>query len=234
LQPDNSQNKNLLIGTPWTLGWGTGVYEGGTATVTWSTSTASGSFVFYIRGQNDSQADLRGETGTTGEYWFWNNLISFESGFGHQFDSSGLPYFGTPDGIGLGQLENNAYRKDAGYWNGVFNLGESVQLLNAGQSNAYSFWTTQVTQATSANPAPVQTIGACSFSGSPSASQHSWQDAEWITSYNGTGGTTVYPAGYYIVWTGTNATNGAWLIHTKTVNGVARSYVGDVCSAPQF
>jgi hypothetical protein len=162
-------------------------------------------------------------------------LISFESGFGHQFDSNGLPYWGKPDGIGLGQIESTATNRTyQAYWNGVINLGESQIVLNSKQSGAYSFWMQQITDATSAHPPPSQTVGACQFSGSPSGAQHNWQDADWITAYNGTQATSIYPAGYYIVWSSTNAT-GQWIIHTQTDStGRARSYVGDVCGAPQF
>jgi hypothetical protein len=205
------------------------VYEGGTATLSWTTSSgAGGSFFFYIRGTNPAAADLHTELHETGVQWFFPSLINQES-TGRQFDGSNLPLFGPPDGIGLGQLEPTSYRQDQGYWNEVYNIGEAENLSASEATSALSFWNTQVAEAGSSHPAPSQSLPYCQFSGSPSGSQHGWQDAETITAYNGTGGTSVYPAGYYIVWSGTNATNGSWKYNT--LNG--RSYVGDVCnSAP--
>src|SRR6185437_16658674 len=96
---------------------------------------------------------------------------------------------------------------DFDYWNFESNIEDGLSILNSSQSAGYSHYTNLVTVAggppslTSSNDG--DSLSYCQFAATASGSVHSWEDAEWITTYNGTGGvkcgdgTLQYPRGYY-------------------------------------
>ncbi len=79
----------------------------------------------------------------------------------------------------------------------------------------------------------------CTFASTASGNVHSWEDAEWITAYNGTGGvecpdgTYQYPPGYYIQW---DSTREEYYVNkvTNPTCGTHGSYVGDVCNQAAY
>lgn len=141
----------------------------------------------------------------------------------------------NPDGIGLVQVEGTQHTiSDGTYWSYLTNIGDAEGILTADKTTGYNFWTKQLADAgyPPLNPPPLsQNLTYCKFALSPGSGQHPWSDAEWITVYNGTGGTKIYPLGYYLVWTGTNSSNGVWKYN---VSSTGRSYVGDVCKSQPY
>lgn len=190
-----------------------------------------------------------------GAPWFWGNILAQESS-GDQY-CAGQAYCKTPfplvhgtsnphtDGIGISQIDGTANAvEDGDYWNLQANIGDAINIVNAdlngGPDPPSVFWHRQVSQAGSGNPPPSSgppnggtALTYCQFGPTPGGSVHSWEDAEWITSYNGTGGVAnTYLPGYYIYW---NQTHGAWKFNIypdpQQGNG---SYVGDVCNKSPY
>lgn len=232
-----SASHNMAACDTWTLGWPQGVVEGGTVTVTYSTS--AGPFEatqFYIAGLNASESVVDQQYG--GAPWFLPNMIMQESG-GRQFctsaggagcnpPASGYPVNNTSaDGIGLMQTDAVAQPiPDSAYWSYLSNIGEGEIILQTKQSAAYSFWSSQVSQMQSqTSPNYVYPNAAnfpyCNFA-YPQGSAHSFQDAEWIKAYNGA-------AAYYIAWEpATNGNPGYWRQDGSV------GYVSAVCNAASY
>jgi|SRR5579883_818447 len=156
-------------------------------------------------------------------------MVNQESGY-RQFDSSGNPIWGKPDGIGLLQLEpQNRASLDEDFWRWPTNLTDGLQLLNTLQSPAYAFWNRQVTQwqadpAAPANPVPEWSRTYCDFKYPPTNADN-YQDAEWIKAFNGA------PV-YFIFWinstSGSNPPDGHWVINDSA------GYVNAVCTKPSL
>jgi hypothetical protein len=223
--------------------------EGGNALVTWQINGgATQSMAFKLLGQNPSLAMVKGAFITP---WYFPQITEQESN-ALQFTSSGNPKVnGNPpgtDGIGIAQVDGVTSGQTitlSSYFGWTTNGYQGVYQANIKAIAANSFWNSQLQQATSANPPPDQyQVYNCTFGTSPNV--HSWADADAINGYNGTGSlrlacpapnsgtiSEVYPSGYFISWSGLNATDGQWQIKTEQ-NGcwAGRSYVGDVCKQP--
>ena len=219
--------------------------EGGRVTISWNTSNngttiASGTLRFSILGQNPAFSSVDGQI--AGQAWFFPNILNLESNY-RQYkiasnDLNNVPV-GSPlissdtYGVGIGQYDPRAHQlSDADYWDWSTNLSDVNTVLNAAQQPAYNFWSSQVTQMQNQNPGtyPHQvSFPYCSFAYPGQGSGASFGDADWMTGYNGTGGTSRYPRGYFIYWrVAANNNPGSWVIQSDSGN----SYVGDVCSTP--
>jgi len=234
--PDGGSYANALASVtgPYTTEADLG-YSGGYGTIVWQVNGGDAyTFTFTILGTNPSHAQTDSEITSIGSPWFFGQLIRQENQY-NQFRTTGLPWVNAnPDGVGISQVDGTKQSVTTGaYWDWESNLSQGLSTLNGGKSTSYAFYAKQVSEATSAHPPPVQTQGLCTFSGSPTGSQHNWQDADWMNTYVGTGSNGVYAAGYYISWTGTNATNGTWHLQSNAGDS-PRSYVGDVCKNPAF
>ena len=127
--------QNYAGDQPVTADW-SGVLTGGSASVSWQfDGTSEGSTLgFFINGGNppNSAVDAYASSGP----WFVRNLIAWESrawslsptGQYKQFDAFGYPLWGTPDGIGLMQLEP-LYRisLDQDYWSWPTNVADGFE-----------------------------------------------------------------------------------------------------------
>ncbi len=224
--------QNFAGDQPVTVSW-FGIHGGG-ATVSWQfdgvneSSTAG----FFVNGSNppNSTVDAYASSGP----WFVLNLIAWESrawslspsGQYKQFDAFGYPLWGTPDGIGLMQLEPpNRISLDQDFWAWSANEADGLHLLSNLQSGAYSFWSSQVSQwqadpAGPGHPVPESAYTYCDFKYPPSGGDD-YGDGEWIKAYNGA------PV-YYIFWinstAGSNPPDGHWVINDSA------GYVNRVCS----
>jgi hypothetical protein len=209
---------------PVTINW-LGILEGGSVTITWQFNGVSEpTFGFFINGSNPqpNAIDAYASSGP----WFIRNLITAESSY-LQFDGTGNPVYGSPDGIGLLQLEPpNRLSSDQDYWSWPANVADGLTTLNKLQAAASSFWNSQVSQwqadpAGPANPVPENAYTYCDFKYPPTGGD-SYADGEWIKAYNGA-------AVYYIFWSnstnGSNPPNGHWVINDSA------GYVKHVCSS---
>ena len=220
--------------------------EGGSATIRWTVNgNAEPDFHFNILGKQDpstTKTKVDSFYGPIiGQAWFWGNILDQESSGRQYYSSSGLPLAtGTPDGIGISQIEGTVNAPtDLDYWNYEANIEDGIAILNGTQNAAYSHYNGLVTTHgyppfTSSNDG--DSLADCQFSSTASGSVHSWKDAEWITSYNGNGGVViggvnVYPKGYYIEWNGTS-----YYVNkdAPTVYSAHGSYVGDVCNKAAY
>jgi hypothetical protein len=131
--------------------------------------------------------------------WFKQNLVAYESGAYtdapynqyHQFVATPYdPVWGTPDGIGLMQLEPPARAsRDADFWAWPVNVADGLSLLDSKQSAAYQSWNNELTQMqslTGGNPVypPPTGYTYCYFS-YPQNGNDSFSDGDWIHYYNG-------------------------------------------------
>jgi hypothetical protein len=162
-----------------------------------------------------------------------------ESGGTQQFNAStGLPYFGAPNGWGVLQLDPPP--NSLILWNWQSNIQAAVNQLAsklAGSGGAYNFWQRQVDQWHAWNAqypnatVPIATQDSpwnCKFwmvddqYGSPPAGFRSFADAIWIKQYNGTGTPGFPGTGNYIAWQ-----NPGWRLNQFDDN--SRNYVYSVC-----
>lgn len=180
-----------------TVNWFGGL-EGGGASVSWQFDgvTQSSTLGFFINGSNppNSAVDAYASSGP----WFVLNLIAWESRAGSlnptgqykQFDSLGYPLWGTPDGIGLMQLEPpNRISLDKDYWSWPTNVADGLSLLNTKQTPAYNSWNNEFAQmqaVTGPNPVyPDETpYKWCDFA-YPANGKDEFKDGDWIHYYNG-------------------------------------------------
>ena len=216
--------QNYAGDQPVTADW-SGVLTGGSASVD---GTSEGSTLgFFINGGNppNSAVDAYASSGP----WFVRNLIAWESrawslsptGQYKQFDAFGYPLWGTPDGIGLMQLEP-LYRisLDQDYWSWPTNVADGLNLINGKQSAAYNHWTTQINFAQmDGGPNPPSLYGTyCAFQYPQNGGDY-YGDADWIHYYN---------SNYYTQWVRPSPPNpGYW-----NMDGYNHSsYVQHVCNA---
>lgn len=206
-----------------------GILSGGVATVTWQfdgideSSTAN----FVINGTNppNSAVDAYASSGP----WFVLNLIAWESrawslsptGQYKQFDSFGNPLWGSPDGIGLMQLEPpNRASVDQDFWSWPDNVADGLHLLSTTQAGAYSHWNTQIGNSqTDGGPNPPAFYGThCAFQYPQNGGDY-YGDADWIHSYN---------SYYYTLWVRPSGGNpGYWNMDGYNNSG----YVQSVCNS---
>lgn len=197
-----------------------GQFAGGSAVVSTSYGTVPLSFSFTILGTNPSANTVKAAVGTSP--WYLQQLANYESGGYRQFDSSGYPLFGPPNGFGVMMVDyaSNVYD----LWTWTTNVSDG-QANDAGNSTpAINAWGNQVRawQAYNQSHTPVAmyadlTYGfdPCSFSATPTGGQHPFSDGIQIKFYNaGPNGTA------FITF---NA-NGAWAINDSNF------YVSRVCS----
>jgi hypothetical protein len=201
-----------------TIDW-FGVLEGGNATITWGFDGVNEpSFSFFINGSNASSGAV--DAYISSGPWFIRNLVAAESSY-KQYDVYGYPLWGTPDGIGLMQLEP-PYRAslDQDYWGWSTNVADGLNLLNGKQSAAYSHWTTQINFAQmDGGPNPPALYGTyCAFQ-QPQNGGDYYGDADWIHYYN---------SNYYTQWVRPSPPNpGYWNMDGYNHSG----YVQRVCNA---
>jgi hypothetical protein len=219
-----------------TVDWSWGL-EGGTATIAWEfDGSAEQAFTFYINGTNPSNSIVDSYLAGGAAPWFAQNLVAYESrawswapsGRYKQFDSSGAgggcvvpgwgcPIWGTPDGIGLMQLEPPARASsDQDFWAWSWNIADGIHwLYNEKQGPAYNSWNNEFQQmqadmAPGVRYPPDSDYTYCYFS-YPQNNNDTYADGDWIHYYNGD---------YFIFW---NHTNLSWDIDS---NG----YVSKVCN----
>ena len=213
---------------------------GGNVTVTYNLNNGPTQVItFRLLGSNPgSQATVK--SWSLGP-WYSLQVLEQESTL-RQFASDNTPLVSAnPDGVGIAQLDGQrgpVTLTIGDYFGWHKNIGDAQTVFNLNKATATTFWNSQVAQATSAHPPPgPQTVGYCTLG----SSSQTWLDADSIALYNGTGSVTatcpaggsseLYTAGYYISWSGTNATNGQWQFKTEPSGCfVGRSYVGDVCN----
>jgi len=181
-----------------TVSW-SGRLVGGNATVSWQLNGASqnSTLGFFINATNppNNAVDAYASSGP----WFVLNLIAWESrawslsptGQYKQFDAFGNPLWGTPDGIGLMQLEPPARASlDQDYWSWPANVADGLNwLINTKQAPAYNSWNNEFAQmqtVTGANPVyPDETdYKWCDFAYPPNGKDE-FKDGDWIHFYNG-------------------------------------------------
>lgn len=210
-----------------TVYWG-GVLQGGNATITWTfNGVQEASFGFLINGINPANSAVDAYLASGNAPWFAQNLVAEESGayrFApynryHQFDSNGYPMWGTPDGIGLMQLEQDARLAGSGgqdFWAWTLNIADGIHwLYNQKQGPAYNSWNNEFQQmqadmSPGVRYPPDSQYTYCYFS-YPQNNNDSYADGDWIHYYNGN---------YFIFW---NHTNLSWDIDTT-------GYVSKVCN----
>ena len=134
-------------------------FEGGNATISWQfDGTSEPSFSFKINGTNPSNSAVDSYLASGGGPWFAQSLVAEESsawylgpsGQYKQFDSSGNPLFGTPDGIGLMQVEPpNRHNGDLDFWAWSEDVADGLSLLsailasNGPTTGPYTNWTNE-------------------------------------------------------------------------------------------
>jgi hypothetical protein len=196
------------------------------------------SFSFSIRGQNPSEASVKGALGTNP--WFVQRIAKLESSY-RQFGNDNDPLFGPPHGFGIMQLDPPGGSQNI--WNWTSNVDAGRAIINAFQAGSYEFWTTQQVQFETwnsqhqANPVAQPADdpeGNVIFSYSPTGANKSFADAIWIKQYNGA------PSGHYLVWQNGSGHEDApfWEYHkceTVVIKGVPQTicYVNLVCSIVQ-
>ncbi len=98
----------------------------------------------------------------------------------------GMPLWGNPDGIGIGQYE--AAQNAAMYWDYFSwsqNVIDSTALLWSYQSRAYNYWQTQLINAAYAPPPWTWAGQYCPMFGYPAGPGYAdYGDTEWMTAYN--------------------------------------------------
>lgn len=229
-------------------------FEGGNGTITWAfDGVQQPSFGFFINGSNADNGSV--DAYLSSGPWFAENLVAWESGAYkyapynqyHQFVATPYdPVWGTPDGIGLMQLEpTNRASGDADYWSWPDNIADGLSLLSSIKSGngPYNYWTTEYNDMisnTGGNPVPANwpsdcathANGAvcggysavtfyCSFSSANSnGSPNGFGDGNWIHAYNGY---------YFVDWVdGTGGATGHW---EYDVQGPNNGYVYNVCTS---
>jgi hypothetical protein len=112
-------------------------FEGGNATISWQFDGVSEpSFSFEVNGINPPNSAVDSYLASGGGPWFAQNLVAWESHAHpaeqyHQFDSNGNPLWGTPDGIGLMQVEPpNRNSGDLSFWAWSQNIADGLHLLS--------------------------------------------------------------------------------------------------------
>ena len=132
-----------------TVNW-SGNFEGGNATITWTfDGVQQSSFNFFVNGTNPPNSTVDSYLSNGDGAWFKQNLVAYESGAYkyapynryHQFVATPYdPVWGTPDGIGLMQLEPpNRHSGDSDFWAWTTNVVDGlINLLDGLESNAES------------------------------------------------------------------------------------------------
>jgi hypothetical protein len=237
---------------PSTVDWFNYV-EGGTVTITWQLDGINGpNFGLFIYGTNPSPSTV--DANLVGGPWFIQNLVAWESrawslapaGKYKQYDAFGHPLWGTPDGIGLMQLEpDRRHSLDEDYWVYQTNITDGFAKLSDSKSGAYANWTNEYADMasntggnlvaanwpsdceTGANGAVCGGFGPkrtffCGFdSGSSNGSPEGFGDGNWLHAYNGS---------YFVDWVdGTQQIPGHW---EYDVQGPNNGYVYNVCTSP--
>ena len=210
--------------------------RGGSATISATYSGQQLSFPFTIIGTNPDPNIVKAALGTNP--WFVQNIAKWESGYS-QFNSSGLPFFGTPHGFGIMQLDPPGNSQNIWNWNNNVSVG--VAQINWLSGDSQTWWQSQQSQFNSWNqqnqtnpvsPPQDDTEGSVVFSYSPSGVKKSFADAIAIKRYNGE------PSGKnYIAWQNQGPYQNApfWQFQrceTVIVQGVPQNscYVQSVCS----
>jgi hypothetical protein len=130
--PENGKMINMPTynGSTWNIDW-RGIICGGIArlkVLNVTDDTLLSEFVFFIRGKNPTMSQVKAYISLKGydkEYWFFSRIVRHESGSGStdqsiakqfnqptskktygEFNTIGLPIFGTPNGWGMMQLDN--------------------------------------------------------------------------------------------------------------------------------
>jgi hypothetical protein len=242
-----------------------GVLEGGNATITWTFDGVqqSSSFGFFINGSNPTNSTVDANIVIDGGPWFSQNLIAWESGAYkyapysqyHQFVAAPYdPVWGTPDGIGLMQLEPvNRASGDQDYWNWGVNLADGFHYLssilarNGNGTGPYGVWTVEYndmvanTAATGFNPVAANwpsdcqnhvNHAICGGYGTTLPAYCSFNSSNSNGSPNGFGDANwihAYNGSYFVVWDdGVNGAVGNWEYDDQ---GPQNGYVYNVCSA---
>jgi len=200
-----------------------GNFAGGSAVVTVTYQGITQSLSFTILGQNPDVNTVKSAIGTSP--WYIQQLANYESHGYHQFDASGYPNWGSPDGYGIMMVDfnNNVYD----LWTWTTNVNDGLANNTANSSTATSKWNIQLrkwrnynAQNPSSQVAMYGNVSwgsdPCVFSNSPSGGQHPFSDGIWIKMYNT--GPSYQP--YFITFA-----NGGW-----SVNDEATNYVYQVCS----
>ncbi len=185
-KPYDSVSATQRVGYVWSPSWG-GDSAGGTAAVKadfydcHNNSVGSASFSFSIEGVSQTKTQTDSAYGSSAP-WFFPYIIGDEScGTGYQFapsqlsscmsseNKTGDPLWGSPDGIGVAQIDMTAHFDDTYYpyisdvyWNYKDNIGEALDVLNGEQESntcgspdyepsaceqyGYDFWDRQVYQ----------------------------------------------------------------------------------------
>ena len=190
---------------------------------------------YKILGANPSREEAFNLMGT--QPWFIQGLANHESGVRQFVANPGKPLWGFPDGWGIMQTDPPSQRDDVYKW--TVNIPLGISRVNLKNEEVSSFWTRQVKQfsdwnrlhpkAQIAGPSDA-TEGKCTFSYSPTGSQHSFLDAMWIKDYNGSPkpNDPSLHSGFYIYWE--DAANPPyWQINNT--NNKGKDYVEFVCNA---
>ena len=201
---------------------------GGSATISYAYGAAKGSVSFTVLGQNPTASTVKALLTSP---WFVQQLANSESPGYLQFNSSGYPVFGGPNGYGIMMIDFNNTASDL--WNWVVNVSDGLKSVSSFGTLATTWWNNQVdafnawnaAHTPSAQPPYDTTEGPCTFSSDPSASMHIYSDAVWIKSYNAGPPDS---SNAYIVF---SAGSGAWSYQPlSTYNGKVWDYVYRVCT----
>jgi len=178
---------------------------GQTVTIQWTdvcAGSGGASISFVVKGTNSAPSQVQGWSQRWFTPWFWPQLLNQES-FGLQYAAStfstgsngtntnqnviGMPLWGSPDGIGIGQFDGSTYQLSySDYFSTNQNIQDSLGELDSYQQPAIDYINSQVTVANSygdqppAYNIPGQNCGTFGTGGNRPLS-----DAEWMTKYNG-------------------------------------------------
>ncbi len=217
----------VAASSTWNIG-GSPPYCGGTATLSFTYGPALGSVSFTILGQNPSVATVKSLL-VTGPCYA-EQLANSESPGYLQFQSSGYPVFGSPNGYGIMQIDYNNSPYDV--WDWLTNVDDGLNTISSDAAIATAFLTSEINLWSAYKsthiplaPAPyVATEGPCSFSISPASGEHPYSDAIAIKSYNSGPPSVSRPTGAYIYFAN------AWTFNTLSNTSPQFDYVYRVCT----
>lgn len=241
-------------------------FEGGNGTISWQFDGVSEpSFSFQVNALNPSNRAVDACLFSGSAPWFAQNLVAEESNAWHlaptghykQFDASGYPFWGGPDGIGLMQVEplNRLNSNDLDFWAWPEDVADGLHALsNILASNApcpgsctgpYGNWTKEFTDMinnTAGSPVPASWPSDCLLNANNAiCAGFGPTNATWYCSFssskangspNGFGDGNwihAYNGFYFVDWVDGTAQNpGHW---EYDVHGNNNGYVYHVCTS---